>query len=63
VRDYSKEFSEARSEVESLETRLQAARLKLQEVCPHVTLDGRSTFPKGISFVDCRLCGISTHDV
>ena len=63
MKEYSEEFKKAMAVVEGLVAKLDSARNDLQAVCPHVTLQGKSTFPGGISFVNCRLCGVSSRDV
>lgn len=61
--NYSKQFLAQMKRVEKLRTQLEADEKKLQELCPHVNLDGSSTFPSSISFSDCKLCGLSSYDV
>lgn len=63
MKAYTKEFTRALERVEQLRTNLEKAERALQDECPHVRLDGTSTFPRGTSFVDCTLCGLSNHDL
>lgn len=58
---YSKAFREAQTEVFLLEEKLKKAQARLQDVCPHVYLNGRSAIPNGISHENCRICGMSTY--
>lgn len=62
MKTYSEEFMRQLDKVESLKTELRKAKDELQKLCPHVDTTGRSMFPRGLSFTDCRLCGISSHD-
>jgi hypothetical protein len=62
MKSYSKEFLKQKDKLEKLEASVEAERKKLQDLCPHVHLNGRSAFPNGISFTDCSLCGMSSHD-
>lgn len=57
MKEYSKEFLKAHAKVGRLQAKMRKARSKLQDLCPHVTLGGHSTFPEGASFIDCYICG------
>lgn len=63
MKNYSKEFTKALDRVTKLRKMLEEAKEALQDECPHVTLDGTTTFSHGLSFTDCTLCGKSNHDL
>lgn len=58
---YSKEFLAAKKKVGELSAKRDVAIKKLQELCPHVYLNSSSAIPRGPSFQDCNICGLSTY--
>lgn len=63
MKKYDATFLAQHTTVKNLRKAVIAEEKKLQELCPHVHLDGTSAFPRGLSFTDCTLCGMSSHDV
>lgn len=61
--NYTAAFLKQLAVVKKLEEKHKVALDRLQKLCPHVDLAGRSTFPRGLSFTDCTMCGISSHDI
>ena len=60
---YPKEFCDQLNKVSGPQLLLREERKKLQDLCPHVHLDGRTAFPPSTTFADCSLCGMSNHDL
>lgn len=58
---HSKEFIHQHDLVLALREKLEVEIAQLQKLCPHMHLDGSTAFPRGMSFVDCSLCGMSSY--
>lgn len=52
--ELSKKFVKLLQQVKRMEEKLEEKRKVLQKACPH-------DFPGGISFTDCRICGMSNY--
>jgi hypothetical protein len=61
MKAYAKGFLRAQERVRKLEERLEKAKKDLQDLCPHVHLDGTSAIPKGLSHSECTICDQSTY--
>ena len=51
---FSKKFLSLKKQVNVLEAKLDAKMKELHKICPH-------EFPSGISFTDCKFCGMSSY--
>ena len=60
MKAYSKEFMEQIEVVNSLRSEFERAKKKLQDLCPHVHLDGQTAFPRGLSLWTARSVGCRT---
>lgn len=60
---YTKKFQKLRKQVDDLQSRLDEKTKEFQKECPHTHLNGSSAFPKGTSFTDCEICGMSNYYV
>lgn len=61
--NYSKNFFKLRNKLNVLKEQLKKVQDQFKEECPHVDLSGRSTFPNGISFTNCTICGLSNYSL
>lgn len=61
MKHYEEAFLNQMRLIEEIEKQLEVERKKLQDLCPHVHLNGRSAFPGGLSFTNCELCGMSSY--
>ncbi len=63
MKDYPKEFHDAVEVLERAREQLHEAEARLQDVCPHVYLDGKSAIRPSITHSECSLCEMSTYDM